>query len=315
MSGTGLDAQLGIITETNFGFGITPTRFFPIKSESLTEQIDQLVSTAIVPGRMLYDTEQMKQGMGHVGGSIEMDLYQEQTAIWWYHLLGATAVAGGGPYTHTATPAQGTGLGFTLQKGVPDVSGTVQPWQIAGCKVVSATLAAAVGSPVSLKVDIMGTVTADTNTSLATASFADNSAVPMSWADASATVNGNSVAAQAWELNVDGKKPERPLLGRKISAEPLTSDRFEVSGKVTTEYEDEVEQDAFRNGTSLDVVLAVNDGTQSCTATVKTVLSGSDPVVAGPGIVAHDLTWSNAFGNASDTNGFNVVTVNGDSAA
>lgn len=315
MSGTGLDAQIGIITETNFASAITPTRFFPMKSESLSEQIDQLLSEAIVAGRMLRDTEQVKQGMRHITGSIEMDLYQEQSAIWWYHILGANSTTGSGPFTHTATPAQGTGLGFTLQKGVPDVGGTVRPWQISGCKITSATLTAEVGSPLSLKVDVIGTVTADTNTALATASYADNAAVPMSWADASATVNGVSVAAQSWELNIDGKKTERPLLGRNISAEPLTSDRFEVSGKVTTEFEDNTESDLYRNGTMLDVVLAVNDGTQSCTATIKTMLSGSEAMVGGPGIVAHDLTWSNAFGDASDTNGFNVVTVNNDTNA
>ena len=310
MSGTGLDAQLGIITETNFGFGITPTTFFPLKSETLGEQIDQLVSEAIIPGRMTRDTEQVKRGMRHVAGSIEMDLYQEQTALWMYHILGANASSGAGPFTHLATPAQGTGLGFTLQKGVPDVAGTVQPWQIVGCKVASAPITATVGEPVGLKVDVIGTVTADTNTSLATAAFADNAAVPMSWADASATVDGNAVAAQAWELNINGQFPERPLLGRDISAEPLRSDRIEASGKVTTEFEDMVETNLYHAGTALDVVLAVNDGTQSMTATVKTVLSGSTPMVAGPGIVAHDLTWSNAFGDGTDTNGLFISTVN-----
>lgn len=309
MSGTGLDAQLGIKTETTFGTAVTVDSFFPIKSESITEAIDQLVSEAIIPGRMLRDTDQVKQGMRHVAGSIELDLYEQNCGRWLYHLLGANANAGGGPYTHTLTPGTRRDLGFTLQKGVPSVDGTVNPWTIAGCKVASATLSAEVGSPLSLKVDIIGTVTATTGESLATASFVDNAAVPMSWADASATVDGNSVAAQAWELSVNGNLPERPLLGRNISAEPLASERFEVSGKITTEFEDTTEQLVYRNGSIIDVVLDCDDGTHSLDATIKTMLSGVTPAASGPGVVAHDLTWSNAFGDASDTNGFNIVVV------
>jgi len=297
MSGTGLDTQCGLKTEAEFGTPVVVDTFQPIKSQTLTDNIDLLVSEAIVATRMTRDIGQVKQGMHHVTGSIEMDLHEQGAGKWLYHLLGGVAESGAGPYVHTLTPGTGRGLGFTIQMGVPDVGGTVRPYTFAGCKVVSGTLSAAVGSPLSLKVDVIGTVIPVTATGLASVSYVANATVPMSWANASASVGGAAVAAQAFELNINGQLPERAVLGRNISKEPLRSDRFEVSGKVTTEFEDLTETAKYQAGTALNVVLSCDDSVHSTVATIHTVLTGALPTVSGPGIVAHDLMWSDAFGS------------------
>ena len=68
LGGTGI---LGVAFETTYGTYIAPTKWIPIRSESLTEVEDKIYRTNI---RGLADRSGAIQGYTHIEGDIEFDI-------------------------------------------------------------------------------------------------------------------------------------------------------------------------------------------------------------------------------------------------
>ena len=123
---SGLAAQLGVKAETTWGTFVAPTRFYPLISESLTEEIDRLESEGIVTGLRVLNTAQWAAGNVDVGGDIETELYQQGMGALLTACFGAVSTSGSGPYTHTFTPGDltddhltaATELGQTMAAGL-----------------------------------------------------------------------------------------------------------------------------------------------------------------------------------------------------
>lgn len=314
-TGTNLEAQLGVKEESTHATAVVVDRFYPFVSEGITAVRQQVVSDAIISGRLTRDTEQHKVGSQMVSGPVEMDLYQEGTALLWKFALGSVASvsnAGSAPYTHTVTLADDV-PSFTLQKGVANTTngGGVTAFTYAGCKINDFTLSGSVGDKAKFKFNVTGGVVETTGTALAAASFSNNTAVPFIFTEGSATVAGVAVRAESFEFTGNNHLTgSRIYAGDTITREQLREARFEGSGKLTVEYEDTDEFAQYRDGTDMDIVLAFSDGTNSCTVTIHTILTGSTPTVSGPGITKHDLTFENVYGDGSDNDGITVVVVN-----
>lgn len=300
-TGTNLEAQLGVKQETTAGVPVTVDRFYPFISESLRTVRPVLTSYGQIQGHVLPMAS--KQGTSRSGGSINMGLFGTAQARLWGLALGSVSTTGSGPYTHTATIA--TALpSFTTQVGFSSTS-AVHAKTYAGCKVAAVKVSAARDQPAELSLDVVA-MTESTDVALASASFTDNAAVPLVLSGV--TVDGNAVACESVSFTVTHPLRVRDLVG---AGAPMTAKRAgfsTVSGQLTVELEDLAEYGQYVTATRVPVAATFSNGTSRVTITAKTTLTGNTPTVSGTGITKHDLTFDDAFGAVSDTDGF-VVTV------
>lgn len=312
---TGLDSQIGVKEETTHGGVVVVDRFYPFLTESVTAERMPVVSGAIISQRLTPDTEQRKTGAQKVAGSVELDLYRENAAVLWKFALGtmtSASTAGSAPYIHTAT------LGdilpsFTYQKGVVGTTnGTaVVPFTYGGCKIPQFSFSGTVGDPGKFKFDVSGGVVETTGIALASATYANNAAVPFIFTEGSATVGGVAVRVQSFEFTGNNNlNSERLYAGDLITREQLRGNRFAGSGSLTVEFVDLTQYNLYRDGTDIDIVLAFSDGVNSVTLTIHTFLDGDTPVAAGTDVTLHDLKFSDVFGDGSDNDAITAVIVN-----
>jgi len=148
--GSGMAAQIGYGVESTPGTVVTPTIFVPLRSETLTDDRERLESEAIIAGRRVLDDDMWNGGNATVGGGVQHDLYDRGIGSLFKAMFGGVSTTGSGPYTHTFTPADLTDNSLTVQKGVPDLAGTVHPMTFAGSFVTSWEIAVAQGAIASL---------------------------------------------------------------------------------------------------------------------------------------------------------------------
>lgn len=310
---SGLAAQLGIKTETTWGTPVTVDRFTPLVQESMTEQIARMESGGIIAGARVLRSAQWAAGDVEISGDLGFELYQQGAGLWFRHMFGGLATTGSNPYTHTFTPGDLTDDHFTLQIGKPDVSGTVQPFTFAGCKVTEWELAAKAGELVTLGVSVVGKSLA-TGTSLASASIASGAATPFTFKHASVTVGGSS--ANVKEISLKGNNglvTDRRFIGSELISEPLEAELREYSGEATMEFESLTQMNYFRNATENALVLTISAGASaSVTVTTNVRWDGSTPEVGGRGVVELKAPFK-CVGASTDAGAITAVMVNTDS--
>jgi len=149
--------QIGFADESTPGLAVTPTLFLPVLEETIERTDEPLESDAIRANRRLRDEDESNGGNIEVAGSVNLELSNRGDTKVFKHIFGGAPVTtGSGPYVHTFTLADASGLTATIQAGVPDVSGTVRPKTSTGCKVSSAEIAGDVGEIVRLGTEWVG---------------------------------------------------------------------------------------------------------------------------------------------------------------
>lgn len=309
---SGLAAQLGVKAETTWGTFVAPTRFYPLISESLTEEIDRLESEGIVTGLRVLNTAQWAAGNVDVGGDIETELYQQGMGALLKACFGAVSTSGAGPYTHTFTPGDLTDDHLSVQVGKPDVAGTVQPFSFSGMKVTDWELSMEAGGLVTLSSSLVGKQLA-TSESLATASFGTGAATPFTFKHASATIAGG--AASVKKLTISGSNgldTDRRFIGSEYRAEPLEAELREYSGTVDLEFESLTQMNRFRNATEVALVSTISAGASaSLTTTMNVRFDGATPEVDGRGIVQLSAPYK-CIGSTTDASAITAVLISND---
>lgn len=152
--GSGMSAQIGYGLESTPGVAVDPTLFLPFRSESLEDTRERVNSESIVAGRRVLDDDNWNGGPITVGGMVQHDLYDRGLGPLFKAIFGGKSTSGSGPYTHVFTP--GALSSYTIQKGVPDVAGTVHPMTFAGNYVASWEMACEQGAIASLGITWVG---------------------------------------------------------------------------------------------------------------------------------------------------------------
>lgn len=309
---SGLAAQLGVKAETTWGTFVAPTRFYPLISESLTEEIARLESEGIIAGARVLRSEQWAAGNVDVGGDIQTELYQQGMGALLKACFGAVSTSGAGPYTHTFTPGDLTDDHLSVQVGKPDVAGTVQPFSFVGMKVTDWELAMEAGGLVTLSTSLVGKSLA-TSESLATASFGTGAATPFTFKHASATIAGG--AANVKKLTIKGSNGldgDRRFIGSEYLAEPLEADLREYSGTVDLEFENLTQYNRFRNADEVALVSTISAGASaSLTTTMNVRFDGATPEVDGKGIVQLSAPYK-CIGTSTDASAITAVLISND---
>lgn len=149
--------QIGFADEVTPGLAVTPTLFLPVIEETVERTDTPLESDAIRANRRLRDEDESNGGNIEVAGSVNLELSNRgDTKILKHIFGGAPTTTGSGPYEHTFTLKDSSGITATLQAGVPGVNGTVYAKTSTGCKVSSAEVAGSVGEIVTLGTEWVG---------------------------------------------------------------------------------------------------------------------------------------------------------------
>lgn len=305
--------QVGWKTEATWGTAVVVDTFMPVLGANMSIDEGYLRSAAIRGGRRTRSPGRL--GARTVSGSVEMELPNLSIAALFKHMFGAVTTTGAAaPYTHTFTPGPHVGKSLTLQVGIEDTAGTVQPFTIPGAKVAGWNISCTVGELAKLSFDWTGK-DVTTGTALAAASYAA-ALMPFTFIEGSVSVNGTPVAsANAVTLTAaKNMKTDRHVIGSRSIREQLEQDHFDFTSEITADFDNLTLFNLAAAGTQVGSVLKFDNGVETVTITTSGQVVGDAPSLTNPGIEAQTirLDHSNA---TSDANTITAVLVNAEASA
>lgn len=103
VAGLGAAGSLGLAFETVPGTYVAPTKFVPIRSESLQYMLDINYTRPIMAGPV--DPVHAVKGPAHIEGDIEWEVIEDMFVYFMYATRCTVVKAGAAPYTYTFTPS------------------------------------------------------------------------------------------------------------------------------------------------------------------------------------------------------------------
>ena len=314
-TGSGLDAQLMVGSETTWGTSVTPNHTYEFNDEGLKLDPTFLEPTGLRVGTKYKRASRVSISRKSVSGDLTLEHATLGMGLLWKHALASaltTPTALTSPaYEQVHTPGDFRGKGLTIQVGRPEPSsGTVRPFTYAGCKVSQWEFSVSDNAIPTLKLTFDGR-SEDTATALAAASYLSGSKV-FSFANATLKLGGTAtttsgktsvagntaVATVVTEVSVQGAAPmaaDRFGIGNAgLKSEQLENDTPTITGSLNAEFNKAELYDLFTNNTTTAMVLTLtgdpigasgsNDTLELILPAVK--LKGASPNVGGPDIVS-----------------------------
>lgn len=304
--------QVGWKSESTYGTGVVVDTFMPVNSADMSIDEGYLRSAAIRAGRRTRDPGRL--GAKTIGGSVEMELPNTSIASLLLHLFGAVSTTGAGPYEHTFTPGAHLGKSLTLQVGIEDSAGTVQPFTLTGTKVGGWNIACSVGELATLSFDYSSRDYA-TDTALATATYASG-LTPFTFIEGAITVNGSAVASakSATLSTAKGLKDDRHVIGSRLIREQLEQDHFDITTEITADFDNLTLFNLIAAGTQVASVFTFDNGTETLVITCSGQIVGDAPSLTNPGIEEQTIKLDHSSGT-SDADAITAVLTNSEATA
>lgn len=237
-----LDTQFGAATESTYGTPVTVTRFWPLESEQIVDNVDKLESNSRRSGLIVQRSDISIPIYRDSTGTVAIPVMSKDLGFWLPHLLGGS-VSTTGPtdsaYTHTASIGSLKGKSFTAQinRKFHD-SGSDQAFTWAGGKVSDWQLDAAPGAEplLTMTCDFQNVSTA---TGLASASYPTGLEL-MSWARANSvfTIGGVQVPITKFTLKCNNslKQDRFYINGTNLKAEPVANAYRDIDWEVEADF-------------------------------------------------------------------------------
>jgi hypothetical protein len=249
-----------------------------------------------------------------VAGSISLNAYYAGGALGMLlkHALGGLSTTGAGPYAHaySLSAALPNGLTVVVERG-----NTGSDDKFAGCKISRLTISCAAGEPMKIQAELIGMTATARTTFTPTALTALASRFLVKHAHAG-TLGFNSATyrLKSFELVIDNKLARQDQLGSADSAEPVITERQEITLSATLTGTTNALQLAHRSQTAGDVTLTFTDSPRILAFTLHNgvITDYSDPI-QGIGVIEQSVTWR-GIGDDSD-NGLAITLTNADSSA
>lgn len=296
---SGLAAQVGIGDETTYGTVATPTRFIEFESESMKLNVDYAEAPGLRATNRMQRTDRVRTNKQGATGDLSFVVQSKGMGLFLKHAVGkagviTTSAGGTNSKDHTYTLGDPYGLSYTFQKGVPDVSGTVQPFSYLGTKTVSWELSNSADGFLMWK-QSMFAQDETTATALASASYPSGTVEDLFYSDGALNVASGAVSVT--DVTISGATPlktdRRFLRSSVLVKEPILSGLTEVTGSFTMEFESLTQYQRFTGNTlgQLDVTWTAPTAIEAAiypklTVTIPNVqFRGDTPTVSSAGIV------------------------------
>lgn len=310
---SGIAGQVGVALESTYGTGVTPTQFlyvskFDAKKVKNVEQGQALAGA----GRLMELESQRVLTTKAATVGVEFDIQNKSMGRLFQALMGTSVTpvqqASTTAYLQTHTLADNFGKSLTMQGGIPDRSGTVNPYTFLGCKVKGADLSFEVGKIATAKFDLDARDVTEA-TGLATASFA-TAQRPFVGTDGSIKVGTFASEASVSGVTKASVKIDRPMQedafyfgGSGLKAEPVQNGPVKITGSITADFVDKtVFADRFVSDAGFSLVIElvgpVIESTYYHTFRITLPachLDGDTPVLDGPEVVNGDFPFTCLF--------------------
>lgn len=338
--GSGLATQLVVKDETTYGVAAslaTGTDSFEIKSETLELKKTAVTGEGLASGHVYHRTKRRVLTNYDVNGSVTMDMPTRGLAFWLRYMLGSfgqtlaapTQIGTTGIFKSVHQPGAMGGHSFTLQKGVPAVDATVEPFTYVGCKLSSWELGVSTGGIASFVVNVDGRnelAGASTNgdplnasvptlatfatptTGLGESVFHFREATIFTGgtptlATGIVSLTGATAAANVKSCTIQhayGYDTNRVFLGSAgYKAEQIENGYRTISGSVVAEWlSSEANYNAFAADTTTSLQLTFTGATVSTSNYLLDIIipnikfEGESPKVGGPEIVSQTLNFT-----------------------
>lgn len=309
---TTADASINVGSETVYNTGVTPTRGIEFTGEDLDW------SKAIVQGKGIRVGSRVPRSARRVVptamgvGSFTQELYSKGMGMLFKAALGVgtSTVVSGSTFQQVFTLATGTlAPSLTVQKGSPEVGGTVDAQTYTGCTVDTLELDfpnADIGTAkFTLDIANMVTATAYTaptypatpsqfhfgNLSVASGTLTAPTATALA---SGATVIGDVRDASVVLANTPSQRFNGNATGRK--SQPTLGDAT-LSGKLTVEYDATTWRDAVLNETPFNLIFtytgaALSVGVETIQIIIPEVKFDDEmPKTNGTELITQSMTW------------------------
>lgn len=308
---SGLAAQFGMNTEGTYGTGTTVTRFLPLVSESVKNEITRIEGAGLVAGRLTMRSDQWRPGVHKIGGDVNLELTDNSIGMVLKHCFGTVNTSSG---THVFWPVSMVGLGATMQFGRPDITGTVLPFTYAGVKVTSWEIAGDAD-----KIGTMGLSVAakseTTATALASASYGASD-TKMTFIGATFTIAGSQpTRVKSFKVSGDnGLDVDRYTAGGSLMLEPLDAKLREYMGEAMLDLGGTTTYERYSGATEAAIVAQFAAGTNYLKFTMNARFDGDTPNIGGPGVLEQPLKFK-CVSSTSDAAAISGTLFNNDTTA
>jgi hypothetical protein len=140
--GSGLSASIGVAAETTYATFVAPTKSIEFNTEDLKKTKNTVQGGGLAAGRFAQLASRRVVATETAAGTFEMEVANKNMGVLLNMLMGGTVApaqqAATAAYLQTHALADNFGKSFTLQEGVPDLTGTVRPQTFKGGKITSA---------------------------------------------------------------------------------------------------------------------------------------------------------------------------------
>lgn len=318
-TGSGLDAQFMVATESTWGTPVTVTRGYEILSESLNRDITYVDSAGLRVGTTFKRSARTKQARFSVGGDVELELPTLGAGLLVKHMLGSTVttttLVSGSAYKQIHTPSGLAGLGLTMQVGRPEPTSpyTVRPFTYEGCKITKWEISLKDGELAKLKLSVDGQEES-TVTALATASYLAGTQVfpflqstiklggtATTAAGETTVAGGTALATVAKSITISGDNAvatDRYGLGNAgQKREQLQNGMQTITVKLDTEFSKTELYDLYTAGTPTPMQFDLTGAAIGAANYLFSVilpacfLKKAPPAVSGPDIVQMSTEW------------------------
>lgn len=300
---SGLAHQVGVAAETTYGTAVTADHFYEDVACEFDLQQEEIESASLRAGNMVLRSDRRVNDRLGVEGSLNLEVMTNGFGLLLLHALGAVTISTPSGATNTRLHrhvlADLYGKSLTVQGGIPDVGGTVRPFNWLGCKVSSWELSQALNGLLMLGLSIDGQdEDSDGTPALASASYPTRNL--FHYGQCSVTVAGSAFDATALSLSGNNglATGRRFLRASTLKKEPIHESFREFAGELTGEFEDLTAYNRFVNKTVVAVVMtwtgAVIEGSFNYKLDINlpaVVFTGTTPKVSGPEIVELGLPF------------------------
>jgi len=291
---------------TGYGDAVTVTRFLEFIDESLKLDVQRIESAALRTGTNVLRSDHWAANKKGVAGDVNWEVDQTGYGLLFKHMFGTSNISTPTngvltrDHTYTFSDLYQT-RSLTVQLGIPDTNGTVNPFTYKGCKIAAWELSNAVDGILMLKTTI-DAQDEDQTIGLASASYPSN-LVPLTFVGGMITNSSlGNWAVRNITVSADrGLKTDRYFArSSTLKKEPINNAFMDLAVQVEAEMESTAAYNLYVNGT-LTTLTGTWVGAQieavtptyfyTVTLTVPNVrFDGESPDVSGPDVVTQTLS-------------------------
>jgi hypothetical protein len=289
---------------TGYGDPVTVDHFSEFLDESLKMDVPRITGQGLRAGNTTQRSDRTFSNKKGGGGPVNFEVADRGFGLHWKYALGSSVIttpAGGTlarDHTYTIDPNGQLGKSLTVQKGVPDVNGTVRPFTFKGSKVMAWQLSQAVDEWLKLQLTY-DCLDADTVIGLAAAAYPTGQAI-FHYDQCQAQVAGANVDLKG--LSVGGNrnlKTDRYFVRPStLKKEPLPNGFYEVAGSFDAEFTDMAAYNRFLSGALVPIVLTWTGAIIEAALAFSLIVTmpncrfdGDTPDVGGPDLVDYSLPF------------------------